>query len=106
MNRFDINNTDNDGGLLIPKQLLDCMVKQTQGFPLNTVETNYIESLDDDSITEWFCQRKLGEPYYFNHIESGHSDYLSPKPKSDEQKVWDNYRWLKRHSRMINGVVK
>lgn len=54
-----------------------------------------IEKLRLVEVTQWYVLH-LGE-WQFSHIESGHSVFDRPYPRTDEQaKAWNSRRWSRR----------
>lgn len=57
-------------------------------------------------ITEWYRQDPKTRGYYYNHYENGHTTNARPTPQSEAQQCWNEVKWLRRHTIMINTVIQ
>ena len=48
-------------------------------------------------ITVWYVNDSKSFCYCLNHIEDGHVQDWQPKPKSQRQQVWNDWRWMRQH---------
>jgi hypothetical protein len=48
-------------------------------------------------ITIWYVRNEKTGCYCHNHIEDGHYED-TPVPKSEQQEVWNDYRWMIEHA--------